>query len=287
MRLLTADPDPQRAAAARSPRRRHAPRWVWRAGAASLVLALVGGGGFALHRGGWDVARVEQARTAALALTVEAGLTINDVVVQGRGRTSGEAILAALGAARGTPMLEISPSAAKTRLEALPWIRSASVERFLPDTLYVQVTERQPLALWQRKGKLELIDREGAVVAVPSLDEFADLIILVGDDAPKAAPALLEMLASEPALRSHVAAAVRVGGRRWNLKLDSGIDVALPEDNVGAAWRQFARLDRTDGLLKRDILKVDLRLPDRLVLQVPEAAKPAPIKKKKNPGRST
>ena len=285
MRLLTADPDSDRAP--RSVRRRRLPRWTWRAGAAGLALALVGGGGFTVHRVGWDGAAVERVREKVLALTVEAGLTVNDVIVQGRGRTSGDAILTALGAARGTPMFEISPSAAKARLEALPWIRSASVERLLPGTLFVQVTERQPLALWQRKGKLELIDREGAVVALPSLDGFADLLILVGDDAPKAAPALLEMLATEPNLRAHVSAAVRVGGRRWNLKLDSGIDVALPEENVGAAWHQLAQLDRTDGLLKRDILKVDLRLPDRLVVQVPEPAKPATPTKKKTVGRST
>jgi cell division protein FtsQ len=283
MRLLS-DADPARAA--RSPRRRRMPRWAWRVGAVAVGIALIGGGGFAVHHSGWDAEGVEHVRGSVLALSAQAGLAVNDVVVQGRGRTSGDAILAALGAARGTPMLAVSPSVAKTRLEALPWIRAASVERILPDTLYVQVTERQPLALWQRKGKLQLIDRDGAVVAVPSLDEFADLIILVGDDAPKAAPPLLEMLASEPALRSHVTAAVRVGGRRWNLKLDSGMAVELPEDNVGAAWHQLAQLDRTDGLLKRDILKVDLRLPDRLVLQVPEVAKPAPSKKK-NVGRAT
>jgi cell division protein FtsQ len=262
------------------------PSWAWRVGGVAVGIALIGGGGFAVHHSGWDAEGVEHVRGSVLALSAQAGLAVNDVVVQGRGRTSGDAILAALGAARGTPMLAVSPSVAKTRLEALPWIRAASVERILPDTLYVQVTERQPLALWQRKGKLQLIDRDGTVVAVPSLDEFADLIILVGDDAPKAASPLLEMLASEPALRSHVTAAVRVGGRRWNLKLDSGMAVELPEDNVGAAWHQLAQLDRTDGLLKRDILKVDLRLPDRLVLQVPEVAKPAPSKKK-NVGRAT
>jgi cell division protein FtsQ len=284
MRLLTADPDPARAA--RSSRRRRAPRWLRLGGAVALAAALIAGAGLAVHLSGWDAQAVERVRGSVLALSAEAGLAVNDVVVQGRGRTGGEAILAALGAARGTPMLAVSPAAAKARLEALPWIRSASVERLLPDTLYVQVTERQPLALWQRKGKLQLIDRDGTVVALPSLDEFADLVILVGEDAPKAAPALLEMLASEPALRLHVAAAVRVGGRRWNLKLDSGINVELPEDNVGAAWHQLAQLDRTDGLLRRDILKVDLRLPDRLVLQVPEPAKPTPTRKK-NVGRAT
>ena len=284
MRHLTADTDPDRAQRLR--RRQRAPRWVRLAGAAAIVVVLIGAGGFAAHRSGWDTETAERIRAEAVVLTARAGLTVDDVAVQGRGRTSGDAILAALGVARGTPMLDISPSAAKARLEALPWVRSVSVERLLPATVFVQITERQPLALWQRKGQLELIDREGAVVSMPSLDEFSDLIILVGDEAPKAAPALLEMLASEPALRTHVSAAIRVGGRRWNLKLDSGIDVALPEDNVGAAWHRLAQLERTNGLLERDILRVDLRLPDRLVLQIPEAAKPAPVKKK-NIGRST
>jgi cell division protein FtsQ len=284
MRLLTADPDPERAAA-RSRRRRPAPRRLWAVGAAAIA-ALVVGSGFFAHRSGWDADAVDRIRTKVLALTGGAGLALKDVAVQGRGRTGADTILGALGVARGMPMLAISPEAAKARLEALPWIRSASVERLLPDTLYVRVVERQPLALWQRKGKLDLIDRDGFVVAVPSLDRFADLIVLVGDDAPKAAAGLLEMLGTEPTLQSHVTAAVRMGGRRWNLKLDSGVDVELPEDNVGAAWRALARLDRTDGLLKRDIRKVDLRLPDRFVLQVPEPAKPTQSKKK-NPGRAT
>jgi cell division protein FtsQ len=285
MRLLTADPDPERAAA-RSRRRRPTPRRLWVVGAAAVVVALVVGSGFFMHRSGWDADAVDRIRTKVLALTGGAGLALKDVAVQGRERTGADTILGALGVARGMPMLAISPEAAKARLEALPWIRSASVERLLPDTLYVRVVERQPLALWQRKGKLDLIDRDRFVVAVPSLDEFADLIVLVGDDAPKAAARLLEMLSTEPTLQSHVTAAVRMGGRRWNLKLDGGIDVELPEDNVGAAWRALARLDRTDGLLKRDIRRVDLRLPDRLVLQVPEPVKPVQSKKK-NPGRAT
>jgi cell division protein FtsQ len=285
MRHLTADAEPDRKST-RTPRRSGARRWIRPCAVAGAVLALLCGGAFAVHRAGWDTAAVESVKSKVLALEAAAGLSVDDVRVRGRGRTDADSILAALDAKRGKPILTVSPAAAKARLEALPWVRSASVERILPDTIYVELVERQPLALWQRNGKLELVDREGKVLPVPSLDEFSDLVVLVGDDAPKAALALLDMLASEPALKPRVASAVLVGGRRWNLRLDTGIEIELPEDNTGAAWHELARLDRTDGLLKRDIRRVDLRLPDRLVLQVPEAEKPAPPKKK-IPGRTT
>jgi cell division protein FtsQ len=96
------------------------------------------------------------------------------------------------------------------------------------------------------------------------------------------------MLSTEPTLYPHVAAAVRVGARRWNIRLDSGIDVALPEDDPESAWHRLAALDRSEALLARNLVAVDLRLPDRLVLRLPpEPPKPAPAKKAKIGGKST
>jgi cell division protein FtsQ len=156
----------------------------------------------------------------------------------------------------------------------------------LPDTLYIQLVERRPLALWQRQGRLVVIDREGAVIPGERPEAFADLIVLVGDDAPANGADLIDMLQSENTLTSHVAAAVRVGGRRWNLRFDSGTDVALPEDDPAGAWRRLAALEESDGILERQVEMIDLRLPDRLVLRTPEAPKPA-AKKPRQPGKAT
>src|SRR5262249_6150601 len=160
--------------------------------------------------------------------TARAGLVVADVRVEGRETTDRETILTAIGAAPGTPILAMSPKRAKEQLETLPWIRSAVVERRLPDTLYVRLVERKPLALWQHGGKLELIDREGAVISVTRLDRFAKLPMVVGDGAASHAAELLDMLATEPDLASRVSAAIRVGDRRWNLRIDNAIDVLLP-----------------------------------------------------------
>jgi cell division protein FtsQ len=213
--------------------------------------------------------------------TARLGLVVRDVRVEGRETTDGDTILVALGARPGTPILAVSPRRAKEQLEALPWVRSAVVERRLPDTLYVRLVERKPLALWQHGGKIELIDREGAVIPVTRLDRFAKLPMVVGEDAASHAVELLDMLATESDLASRVTAAIRVGDRRWNLRIDNAIDVLLPAESAASAWAQLARLERSSSILKRDVQAVDVRLPDRLVVRVnPEVPKEAPTAKK-------
>ncbi len=168
-------------------------------------------------------------------------------------------------------------------------MRSASIERRLPGTLFVHLVERHPLAVWQHDGKQELIDRDGAVIPVKDLSRFAKLPTVVGgDQARHGAAALLDMLASEPDLAARVTAAIRVDDRRWNLRIDNAIDVMLPEDDAAGAWARLAKLERDNRLLQRDVQIVDMRLPDRLVMRVNDPAKePVPAKKTHLPGKST
>ncbi len=290
MRFLTARAD-RSAKSAPAARQRRKRRWSRRsllAAAASALLVALSGTGWWLQRSGLAAAAAQGVEHAFLAWTAGWGMAVGDVQVEGRERASRDAVLAALGVGRGTPILAVDPAAAKRRLEAIAWVRSASVERRLPDALYIRLVERQPLAFWQRQGKLELVDRDGVVVPSDRLDSFGALIVLVGPDAPQAGAALLDMLATEPDLAPHVAAAVRIGGRRWNLRLDSGIDIALPEEDPGAAWHRLAGLERSEGILERDIELVDMRLADRLVVRVApsESSKTTP-KKGRQPGKNT
>ncbi|MGQ0663353.1 MAG: cell division protein FtsQ/DivIB [Pseudomonadota bacterium] len=219
----------------------------------------------------------------ALAASADLGLSVEEVFVEGRVETPAADVLSALGIRRGAPILALRPDAAKAELEKLPWVREAAVERLLPDTVRVRLVERQPLALWQRHGRLALIGRDGREIRGVAIARFAQLPILVGEDAPPHAAALFGLLASEPDLDKRVAAAVRVGGRRWNVRLDNGIDVQLPESNAGAAWARLAELEREDRVLARNIISVDLRLPDRLVVRV--VRPPPPVPPPKRPGR--
>jgi cell division protein FtsQ len=222
-------------------------------------------------------------------VTGRLGLAVSDITVEGRETTDRETILTALAARPGTPILAVSPKHAKQQLESLPWVRTAVIERRLPGTLYVRLVERKPLALWQHGGKIALIDRVGAVIPVARLDRFAKLPMVVGEGAASHAAELLDMLASEPDLAARVTAAIRVGNRRWNLRIDNAIDVLLPADDTAEAWAQLARLDRSSALVQRDVQTIDIRLPDRLVLRVsPETPKEMPVSKKaRSPAKNT
>jgi cell division protein FtsQ len=268
----------------RRPRRRAVPAPVRRCGLWVGVPVLLAGavyGTFQFTRSPLGQSALQYAGDRLLDGTARLGLVVTDIKVEGRETTDRETILAALGAGPGTPILAMSPSRAKEQLERLPWVRSAVVERRLPDTLYLRLVERKPLALWQHGGKVELIDHEGAVIPVARLDRFAKLPLVVGEGAATHAAELLDLLATEPDLASRVTAAIRVGDRRWNLRIDNAIDVLLPADAPGTAWTELARLERSSAILKRDVQTVDVRLRDRLVLRVnPEAPKEAPPTKK-------
>jgi cell division protein FtsQ len=261
--------------------------WRGKALIGAVVVLAFGGAGFVLQHSGRLDAWEPRLAATGIELGAKFGLVVDNIEVDGRVMTSKTAILRAVGADRGTPILAVSPSQAKAQLETLPWVRSAAVERQLPDTIHITIVERTPLAFWQRQGKLALVDRDGTVITDQGLERFSGLIVLVGEDAPQNAGALLELIASEKTIANRVVAAVRVGGRRWKLHLDNGIDVELPEENAAAAWKQLAELERTSQVLARNVEVVDMRLPDRLVVRtVPEPTK-EPVKKGRPAAKST
>ena len=248
-------------------------RLLRRAAPAGAVLAMAGGLVW-LYQDGWFGRQAEALQQAALDGTAGLGLRIEEVLIEGRARTDGEEILARLGLALDRPILAVDPAAARAALEALPWVRTASVERQLPGTVYIRITEREPLALWQEQGVIRVIDLEGAVIPGIEPRRFAHLPLVVGPDAPAHAARLIAVMNSEPELRDRVTAAVRVGGRRWNIQIEGRIDVRLPEADAAAAWSQLARIERQQGLLSRDVIVIDLRLPDRLVVRTDPAKGP-------------
>jgi cell division protein FtsQ len=238
-------------------------RWVASGAAVIAVAAPI----YWAVSSGWIVDTVEAAHQGLLKTTAASGFALREVRVEGRGETAVADILSAVRANRGDPILGIDIDAVRQRLEDLPWIETASVERRFPDQLIVSVTEAEPMALWQRSQKLYLVSRDGAVIETANLGKYAKLLIIVGDEAPKKAQDLFDILAQEPELRTHVTAAVLVGKRRWNIRMDNDIDVKLPEDGALEAWRHFADLNRQDNLLDKDVTVVDLRQPDRVVVR--------------------
>ncbi|MEA2789963.1 MAG: cell division protein FtsQ, partial [Acetobacteraceae bacterium] len=140
-------------------------------------------------------------------------------------------------------------------------------ERRLPGTVVVNLQERRPYAVWQNQGKFVLVDRAGQVVGNQDVAQFRHLPLIVGPGAPGAAAELLDALRERPALAEKVSACVRVGERRWNLRLTNGADVLLPEGHEVVALDRLIQLQQQHAVLDRPLVAIDMRLPDRLVFR--------------------
>jgi cell division protein FtsQ len=233
-----------------------------------LTVALLVGSAV-LWRSGLIQRTAHDTGTALLQASAEAGLRITDITVVGRKRTPTDQIVTALAARHGEPILALDIAASKARLELLPSVRTAAIERRLPGALHLSIIERQPVALWQSEGRFVLVDRDGHRIP-GAIEGFEDLPLVVGDGAPQRADELFAMLATEPALAARVKAATRIGNRRWNLRLDDierGLEARLPEIDPEAAWHRLAELERNRGLSAKQITLIDLRVPERLILR--------------------
>ncbi len=242
-------------------------RYLIAAGAVIGISAAVGGGIYWAVTSGWTSYLTAAVESRFVSSSAEAGYALTTLEVEGRKETPKDDIMLALGAMKGDPILGVDLEAARQRLVDLPWVTAAVVERRLPGTLRVSLTEAEPMALWQKKGDFYLVSQTGDVLAVKDVARFGKLPVLVGDAAPQKAGDLFAMLTLEPELKKRVTAAVFVGNRRWNLRLDNGVDVKLPEQNAAAAWQQFAVLERQHHLLDKDVSVIDLRQGDKLVVR--------------------
>lgn len=209
-----------------------------------------------------------------IAYTGKSGLAISETEIYATGRayTEKEDIVAALDVKPNQPTLAFDPARARKRLENLPWIKSATVERRFPGAIVLNITERRPFAFWQQNKKLSLIDETGAVLTTEKLDRFAGLPQIIGNEAPVRATALFSDLSLYPEIARRLQIATLVGERRWDLKLRGGVTVRLPENDVQTALARLSAADAEGQLLNRDILVVDLRLSDRLVVETSQGA---------------
>ena len=248
---------------------RYLPR---RIGTVATVLILFGSAGFGIVKGGHLDAFLTALSDTRNALANSAGFRIRTVVINGRKQLSQDEVLAIGGVNGRSSLLFTDAATVRDRLKANPWIADATILKLYPGQLQIDIVERSAFALWQQDGRLSVIADDGAVLEPYVSRRFFSLPLVVGKGAETRARDFLALLDRYPQVRSVTKAAIFVGERRWNLRLKDGLDVRLPENDVGNALAALSKLDKEERLFSRDIVAVDMRLPDRLTVQLSEDA---------------
>jgi len=207
------------------------------------------------------------------AITARSGFAVDQIKVVGHRETSEIDVLDKLELDGWTSLIGFNAEEARERIATLPWVEVASVRKIYPDTLEVKIEERQPFAVWQHGDELSVVEKDGRVIAPFTGGRNVALPLVVGYGAAQQAAGFVEKVRRYPELAARVKGYIRVAERRWDLWLENGITVKLPEDGEDGALADLVKMDHDMGLLSRDVAAIDMRLGDRLVVQLtPDAA---------------
>jgi cell division protein FtsQ len=248
---------------------RHLPN---RAGVAATVLMLLGSAGFGIVKGGHLEQFTSALSDSRNAIANSAGFRITTVAINGRKQLTQDEVLAIGGVNGRSSLLFLDAATVRDKLRANPWIADATILKLYPGRLQIDIVERSAFALWQQDGRLSVIADDGVVLEPYMSRRFISLPLVVGKGAETRARDFLALLARYPQVHAATKAAVFVGERRWNLRLEDGLDIRLPENDAGKALASLSKLDKEDRLFSRDIVAIDMRLPDRLTVQLSEDA---------------
>lgn len=240
---------------------------------AVILLGLLSGGAYYIYSqqlmgriGDWAHAEI-------VDLSAKSGFRVHEILVTGRGEIDQDDLLQKLDIRTGMPIFSVPIGDTQKNLSSIPWVKTVSVSRRLPDRIVVAITERVPAALWQHNKQLVAIDVDGKTLTDRHLDNWKNLPLLVGADAPQHAGEILTLLAAEPEIANYLASAVRVGDRRWDLRLTNGLIIKLPEEAVELALSKAASYQRQQKIFDKNLVIIDLRIPDKFVV-APQVEKP-------------
>lgn len=247
----------------------------------SGVLALAG----FVASGRYDAFVAENGRPIDIAARI-AGFGVERVTITGISRMYEREVLAAAGIdwRSSVPFLDLDK--ARERLLAEPLIASVSVRKLYPNEIVINQVEREPAALWQRNGEIQVIAADGTVIDEMRDERYVNLPLVVGEGANARLTEYLALIEAAGPLGSRIKAGTFVSGRRWTLKLD-GVDIRLPETGAAEALTRLVRLERDNRILEKDIIAVDLRMADRVVVRLTEEAAAARAESRKKPKKAT
>jgi len=220
-----------------------------------------------------EMARDELAKSAS-----RSGFEVSKVRVSGVERMNEQLVYERVLAQRDRPMPLVELGDVRDSLLELPWVADARVSRQLPDTLKIDIVEREPHAVLRKPDRLMLVDGQGNELEPIAREAAKGKLLIEGPGAQKQVEELARLLDAAPALKPHIAGAEWVGNRRWNLTFTSGQLLALPEGDAGPpALVKFAQLDGMHRLIGGKPIAVDMRVPDRVYLRCKDGPCPTQL----------
>ena len=236
----------------------------------------------------WRCALIAVVALAGWAAFLSPFLKVQRVTVSGGRHTTAQQVARAAGLDSADNLLLVSTASVAAEAARLPWVKTVDVERKLPGTVKVIVTERKPVMVLSAEGRQWLVDSEGRVLDSNTKDRRLPVIAgsPVGDVEPgttlrgqEVAGALAVFGSLPPSLKQRLDAIVAPTAERLTLALRDGTQV-----RYGAAQELSSKNEVLQVLLRRlgkqgsAVAYIDVRVPTNPAVAGPAPADvPAPV----------
>jgi cell division protein FtsQ len=230
----------------------------------ALVIWLVGW----LWLGGVFASGANMAWQSFVGWSASQGLVVQDVVIEGRDKTSIKDLQSAINVQLNDPLLSVNVQEIQKNIQNLPWIKDAIVARQYNGVVSVNLYERVPFVVWDRDGRAPVVvDIDGDIIPNVGASQFKKLLVVHGVAAPHHASDLMRMVIVEPNVAKYIKGAEWIGDRRWDLITAMKTRIHMPEKDLGFALSRLAKAEEKNKILSRPLLSIDLRGEDRIIIE--------------------
>ncbi|MDN5248255.1 MAG: FtsQ-type POTRA domain-containing protein [Wolbachia endosymbiont of Tyrophagus putrescentiae] len=198
------------------------------------------------------------------SLLFSSGFRTDEIVVTGNKFTDERDILNLIDKTQPIVYVRLA-KLAKSIKSISQWVKNARIYRILPNTIHIDIDEHKPFAIWKDDDKTYVIDYEGKIIVEDY--QINDLVMISGQNALSNLKFVRDILESKTQLSGQISSFVFVGSRRWNIILNSGLTVKLPEDNPHNAWDYLGRLQDTTDFTLNSWSVIDMRVIDKVFVK--------------------
>ena len=191
-------------------------------------------------------------------------IKLKNIKILGIENTKASEVVTIVTGLRETSLASIDLKKISAEINKIDWVKKSELRKVYPSTLEVRIFEHNPIAIWFNQGNKILVDDEAQILTELNPGNFKNLKVIAGPDARKEIPAIISMIKNYPDFEKKIKSLLRVGDRRWTIRLHNGITIHLPEKNVDRAIEEIEDLDDRYALLSRYIEIIDMRLQDRI-----------------------
>ena len=193
-------------------------------------------------------------------LLIENGFTIKNVDIKGINHLRSKDILKIINSYNKKNIFNVNLKNIYNEIKQNTWVEEVSIKKIYPNTLKINLIEKEPIAIWQNKSVYHLITKNGEIILEANLNNFKkQLPIIIGKNAYKNVYSILKILNKDKNLSKNILSLTFVNERRWDIHFNQGLSIRLPSTSVKEAWEKIILLSEKFNLLSLDLTELDLR----------------------------